>query len=64
MKLKCPECNSCFDYVWHYNMRMFWCDLCQQLYDLVDGKYVRVTGIKKELDGEIKVYHATDNRDA
>lgn len=57
MKLKCPVCNSCFDYVWQHNRRFFWCDFCQHLYDLVGDKYKRIIGMKGLEDGNVKVYY-------
>lgn len=56
MKLKCPACNSCFDYVWHSNQRFFWCEFCQHMYDLVDNKYKRIIGMKETEEG-LKVYY-------
>ena len=56
MKLKCPVCNSCLDYIWQQNRRFFWCDFCQHMYDLVDGKFKRITGIRFEEEG-MKIFY-------
>jgi hypothetical protein len=56
MKLKCPVCNSCFSFVWQKNLRFFWCDFCQHLYNLVDNDYKRVIGVKETEEG-VKIFY-------
>lgn len=68
MKLKCPECNSCFVVVWRGNRRFFMCDFCESLYDLAGTELRRVSHVEmsKDRNGNyyvVKVnYYDTEER--
>jgi hypothetical protein len=50
MKLKCPLCNGCLDFVWKGNCRFFRCDFCNKLYNIVGNKIVEVESVDLHID--------------
>jgi len=50
MKLKCPVCNGCFDYVWIGFQRFFNCDFCKATYNTVGESMKRVKDITLKLN--------------
>lgn len=54
MAKKCPDCVLCLDTVWIEPRRFLHCWLCDQYYDIVDGKLTAVDvevemGVHREL---------------